>query len=685
MLVVEVLEAMPGRPISGERLVRPDGKISLGFYGEIDVAGLTVMEAKEKIVRHLRKFLQDDILGLTEEGEGKFDGDVPPNKFRNTDRVFVEVTTYNSKNYYVQGAVQIPGRLPITGHETVLDAIDYAGGLSLQADHDKVVLYRKEKNGTLQRLPINVDQIMMGDDPTTNYQLLPGDRLVIPFKPGAGSDDENAADVRPSAERRERTGASSRTSRRDPEVRSEPDEDRAVRRSEASDDPAALRDLGAPAGRVERKLDRVLQALERLRALTGGVIAGFGSCRLAIASEAGPRYIVMQRVRDGPPFFRRSDLHSARRLFLELSGERTAMIPLSKTALVLSVIVCGALTVGIRAQGPDEPQPRPRPRPRQEGSARPAPRPAPENLETDIGEPARPAPSDTAPAPFVGPPGLSEEAMRSFREIPPSIVGEEMEAPSDEPPPPVVEVPASQRPPRAAPPLSSRTTPARIQPRPEYIVEPPDMLIVEVLETLPGRPISGERLVRPDGRISLGFYGEVPVAGLTLPQIKERIVLHLRKFITDETLGLLAIDVKTGSVKRDQNGRIVVTDPRETDRVFVDVTAYNSQHYYVLGEVLIPRRLPYTGGDTVLDLVEYAGGLLATADKSKIRLIRSYPKGSPARVLPVDYEEIAIGDRLLDQLPDLAQRPPRHPAHRIEPARGRCGPRRIASRVSRAG
>ena len=35
---------------------------------------------------------------------------------------------------------------------------------------------------------------------------------------------------------------------------------------------------------------------------------------------------------------------------------------------------------------------------------------------------------------------------------------------------------------------------------PEYVVEPPDLLLVEVLEALPGRPIQGERLVRPDGK-----------------------------------------------------------------------------------------------------------------------------------------------------------------------------------------
>ena len=71
-----------------------------------------------------------------------------------------------------------------------------------------------------------------------------------------------------------------------------------------------------------------------------------------------------------------------------------------------------------------------------------------------------------------------------------------------------------------------------------FVVEPPDLFVVEVMEALPGRPLSGERLVRPDGVISLGFYGEIPVKGLTLPQIKVAIIKQLRKFVDDETLGL---------------------------------------------------------------------------------------------------------------------------------------------------
>ena len=92
----------------------------------------------------------------------------------------------------------------------------------------------------------------------------------------------------------------------------------------------------------------------------------------------------------------------------------------------------------------------------------------------------------------------------------------------------------------------------------------------------PGRPISGERLVRSDGTISLSFYGDIQVAGLTIPQIKEKVVEHLRKFITDETLGLVETDPETGEERVDPITRKVKMIPlRDTDRVFVDVTAYN--------------------------------------------------------------------------------------------------------------
>jgi len=181
---------------------------------------------------------------------------------------------------------------------------------------------------------------------------------------------------------------------------------------------------------------------------------------------------------------------------------------------------------------------------------------------------------------------------------------------------------------------------------PDYVVEPPDLVLVEVLEALPGRPISGERLVRPDGKISLGFYGDVYVAGLTIQELKEKVVLHLRKFLTDEVLGLVEIDPETGAGKTDAGGKVVTIEPKDSDRVFVDVTAYNSKNYYVLGDVAAPGRLPITGNETVLDAIQFSGGLIPTAAPNNIRLVRPAPPGACCeQTLPVNLSAImSAGD-----------------------------------------
>lgn len=97
------------------------------------------------------------------------------------------------------------------------------------------------------------------------------------------------------------------------------------------------------------------------------------------------------------------------------------------------------------------------------------------------------------------------------------------------------------------------------------IIKPGQVLQVEVLETLPGRPITGDHLVRPDGTISLGFYGDLRVAGLNRYQIKSKLLEHLRKFINDEPLGLLYSDAYTN-----QPGLI---PPVQSSRVFIDESA----------------------------------------------------------------------------------------------------------------
>jgi RNA polymerase sigma factor (sigma-70 family) len=268
LLVVEVLDALPGRPISGERLVRPDGKISLSYYGDVYVAGLTLPEVKEKIVHHMRKYLHDDVLGLIKlDDEGNPIRDSKTDEYvridpRVTDRVFVDVTAYNSKNYYVEGAVVVPGKLPVTGTERVLDAISYAGGLLPEADHEQVFLYHQAGKGEpVKTLRIDIDQIMMGDDLSTNYQVLPGDKLVVRMRKDAApaNADGKRRPVTPNSKPEESNGYFNRL-----EVANASGEDAANVETKGNPEPS-LRALEKRIGAMERKLDQILEAIKHPR------------------------------------------------------------------------------------------------------------------------------------------------------------------------------------------------------------------------------------------------------------------------------------------------------------------------------------------------------------------------------------------------------------------------------------
>jgi protein involved in polysaccharide export with SLBB domain len=145
--------------VQGEHLVGPDGYVNLGTYGSVHVAGLTLDEATEQIERLLSNELQDP-------------------------EVVVDVFAYNSKKYYIvtQGAGlgDNVAEAPITGNETVLDAISRVGGIS-QVSSKNIWIARPAPNGVgcEQVLPVNWDEISRGASTATNYQLMPGDRLYI--------------------------------------------------------------------------------------------------------------------------------------------------------------------------------------------------------------------------------------------------------------------------------------------------------------------------------------------------------------------------------------------------------------------------------------------------------------------------------------------------------------------------
>lgn len=126
--------------------------------------------------------------------------------------------------------------------------------------------------------------------------------------------------------------------------------------------------------------------------------------------------------------------------------------------------------------------------------------------------------------------------------------------------------------------------------------------------------IAGEHLVRPDGTVSLGVYGSAYVAGMTLEQTKATLKRHLATQIYRPEIN-------------------------------VDVLAYNSKIYYVItdgagaGEQVF--RFPCTGNETILDALSQINGLPAVASKKHIWIARpAPPELGHDQVLQVDWDGI---------------------------------------------
>jgi len=156
---VTLASSAGAQPVNGDHLVGPDGTVNLGTYGSVYVSGLTVPQAKKAIEDQLAKSLEKP-------------------------QVIVDVLAFNSKVYYIvtEGAGQGDNvvRVPVTGNDTVLDAIASIGGLS-QLSSKRIWISRPAPNGVgcEQVLTVDWNDITRGASTATNYQLLPGDRLFI--------------------------------------------------------------------------------------------------------------------------------------------------------------------------------------------------------------------------------------------------------------------------------------------------------------------------------------------------------------------------------------------------------------------------------------------------------------------------------------------------------------------------
>jgi len=104
-------------------------------------------------------------------------------QFFDSPRVAVDVTTFNNAGYYViiagTSPVESIQRFPMSGNETVLDALARLNVSTTKLASETLWLARPAPGGMEQVLPIDWDGIARGAQTATNYQILPGDRLYV--------------------------------------------------------------------------------------------------------------------------------------------------------------------------------------------------------------------------------------------------------------------------------------------------------------------------------------------------------------------------------------------------------------------------------------------------------------------------------------------------------------------------
>jgi polysaccharide export outer membrane protein len=142
------------KDISGDVIVRPDGRISTPLLNDVQAAGLTPEELRVRLNEEASHYIED------------------PN-------ATVVVKQINSRRVFIMGEVEKPGVYTLTGPMTVLQLIANAGGFKEYAKRDGIVIMRNEPGQQVQ-LAFDYNEVVRGKKLQQNVALKPGDTVVVP-------------------------------------------------------------------------------------------------------------------------------------------------------------------------------------------------------------------------------------------------------------------------------------------------------------------------------------------------------------------------------------------------------------------------------------------------------------------------------------------------------------------------
>jgi polysaccharide export outer membrane protein len=135
--------------------VPPSGRIYLALIPEgIFVNGKTPDEVAEIIKKRYDEYIIDP-------------------------QVTVSLDQAGSYRYSVVGDVATPGIKLMTRRLSVSEAVAEAGGVLNTGNRSKVVVLRKQKDGRLEPIMVNLSAVYKGQAPDSTY-LVPGDQVIVP-------------------------------------------------------------------------------------------------------------------------------------------------------------------------------------------------------------------------------------------------------------------------------------------------------------------------------------------------------------------------------------------------------------------------------------------------------------------------------------------------------------------------
>jgi polysaccharide export outer membrane protein len=141
------------KDMSGEVIVRPDGRISLPLLNDVVAAGRTPEQLRAALVASASEFFGN------------------PN-------ATVVVKEIRSRKVFITGSVEKPGPYVVTGPTTVLQLIAMAGGLKDYADKKNIVVMRTT-NGQQVSLLVDYSSLLRRQKLEHNFELIPGDTILV--------------------------------------------------------------------------------------------------------------------------------------------------------------------------------------------------------------------------------------------------------------------------------------------------------------------------------------------------------------------------------------------------------------------------------------------------------------------------------------------------------------------------